>query len=176
MENKNDDRKEYLQGQHQIIKKYREILYFSYIVAIYSYVEQELSDIVETLSCQNTMETIKPSELVGGGCLRAVLFLNKICRLTMPSDILYKQLNCIRIVRNSFVHNNCKVGWKKQYVKYVTNNIKGISLEKDNLEKGYIIAIDEEFCFFATDVIHQYLFDLVKNNHDGFYSYLLSYN
>lgn len=172
----NDDFKEYLQDQYQVVKKYRETLYFSYIVAIYSYIEQELDYIAETLSRQNTVTAIKPKELSGKGCSRSILFLDKVCRLTMPSDVLHKHLDFIGKIRNSFVHNSCKVSWKEEYINYVSKNIKGISFEKDNLEECHVIKINKDFCFFATDIIYQYLLDLVTNNHDGPYSYELSYN
>lgn len=159
-----DEREEYLIDCSEELKQQFGFFYASFIMIIYSFLEDKLNEICEISSIKSKLK-IKLKDMKGRGIHRAKLFMEKICDLALPDEKLWKELEGIGLIRNCLVHSDGETN-NEQLVIYAKKR-DDIKIEESPYIKIKTIKVTKNYCDYAMGVIDNYLLtltDLNRNN------------
>lgn len=137
--------------------------YASFIMVIFSFLEDKLNEICITSSIRHGFK-IKLKDIRDRGIRRAKLFLEKVCDFILPDEKLWEELEGIRLIRNCLVHSGGETN-DEQVISYVQKT-RGIKIEENPNTKVKAIRITKDYCSYATDTIENYLLTLTDTNQD----------
>lgn len=128
------------------------VLYKSFIISIFSYIEYYLSYLCDSIY-KNKKVMFSHKDIKGDGVTRAVTYIEKTLDIQFPqNEQLKNDFKIIKLIRNSIIHNNAYIN-KDQYQtlnNFVKNNPSYIEMSygKLKIKKGlvkYLIEINDQF-------------------------------
>jgi len=153
--------------------KYKQRLYSSFLIIIFSFLETSLNTI-----CRNIKKIkdkagvkIKLSDIKGKDIERAKIYLNKICGCSDSffGTRIWQEIKMLQAVRNAFVHNEGKIPKEKKgdaLKKYIADNPDYFShknIELDHNVYPVYILVKEKYCLSSLNNIEIFLGQLLKD-------------
>ncbi len=119
-----------------------EILYKSFVVSVFIFIENQTADLCNHLR-NIQKEKFSYKDLKGMGISRCMVYLEKVSGENFPiNPVLSEDLNVARIVRNSIIHNDGKVNDNE--IQLIQEYIKKKPILK--LGQNSTIQIDLSYC------------------------------
>ena len=157
-----NDYEDYLIDCNYELKQQFSFFYASFIVIIFSFLEDKLNEICEIFSIKHKLR-IKLKDMDGHGIHKAKLFMEKVCDFTLPNKKLQAELEGIRLIRNCLVHSGEETNGKKLII--YAQKTKKIKIEENPYNtKIKTIKVAKDYCDYAINIIEDYLLTLTDLN------------
>lgn len=150
----------YMDGLWDDACEMKQLMYRSFLVSIFMFMEAQFIDLCRHVH-YHKRTVFEVTDLGGQGITRVKKFLKKILSRDFPlNPVLNNELDILRILRNSFIHNDGRINKndKSKTEKYKRDNPDDIDICDSNrvvLKDGYmdkLIDINKEICREIADV------------------------
>lgn len=143
------------------ISEFENILFSSFFVSIYFYLESELTKHCGDIK-QQSQEGLSLSDIAGRGVQRAMIYLVKVHRIefSLDNNPEWGKIQNFNLLRNCIVHNQGRLddgfeGGKKKLLEFV---------QKPNSKLKLVdtwCVLDKDFCLEALDTIQAFLHSVI---------------
>lgn len=144
-----------------VFNEFEKIFLSSFIISIYSHFENKLNNIC--MLCERKFDlNISLEDFNGKGFFRAKNYLEKLCKLTMPSLEILEKIVFLSRVRNYIVHNGGKIK-DKSFLNCINNEDEFPRIVNDKFGNDRIV-LTPEYAHYASEIMGEYLVSLMKEN------------
>jgi hypothetical protein len=143
-----------------VFPEFENTLFSSFFVAIYFYLESELTRYCRILEKENP-EMLLLSDLAGAGIVKSMIYLVKVQRIEYSlNSPEWEKIQKYGVLRNCIVHNQGKVDevlnddQRKKLLEFIKRKNSKLKLEDTRC------ILDKDFCLDALNTIEKFLYSV----------------